>query len=170
MFVSVNKIQTRWRLLRNNYKKTIDSIKDHLAEPETKKVKVFPFFERLRFLDKLQDFRIPSTIKLDNIFSIEKDVSNLTLDCVNYDIITIKSVSGSEDEIEKQIKTKYCDEYELKSRVTEMLKNNSHNQTKDDPDVAYFNSVLPMVRQMTDYEKLIFRSNVMNELLKYTNK
>lgn len=47
---------------------------------------------------------------------------------------------------------------------------NKSAQKINDTDVAFFNSVLPMVRRLNNHEKLLFRSKLNQELLDYQDK
>lgn len=144
------------------YEKTIDTIKEHLSDPSSSVPISTPSFERLRFLDKLQNFPVPKDI---HNLSTKRDTNNPTSDPKQNETNINISISETEDDSENEFETKYSDDNELKSHITKITKTNSQKMV--DIDVAFFNSILPMVREMNDLEKLAFRSKITNALLKY---
>lgn len=112
-----------------------------------KSSKPYVFFEQLKFLDQL-----------------DRKTRNEPKRFVGYST----SVSEeSETELEPQKvfpkKRKFIDDEDCKNQLLEM----SQRSSKDgvDTDAAFFESILPMVRELDELEKLEFRSKVIGELI-----
>ncbi|XP_077287929.1 uncharacterized protein LOC143912519 [Arctopsyche grandis] len=143
--LTVYKIQRRWKNARDCYSKALT-----LKKLNRKNSKTYVFFEQLKFLEQLDQKKLLKRDDSDRFVSYSTSVSE-------------ESETELETQKIKSKKRKLDDDVDCKNKLLEM----SLKSSKDgiDTDVAFFQSILPMVRDLDELEKLVFRSKVIEELI-----
>lgn len=147
-------MQQRWKNARDSFQK-VRTAKKQFGHTYAMK-KMYLYYDKLQFLEKLdeQDDPGPET-------EIESVESPKTMENKWY--FDTDQTSTFQPVKNLHVKT---DDREKKFFVDVI---NETSQKLNDSDFSFFNSILPMVQELNDDEKLVFRSRMLEELINLRN-
>lgn len=135
-------MQQRWKNARDNYNRVRLANKKSLCNTGNKIIRAkYAYYKQLQFLEKLD------TLETNKRFDVESYERSVTSNPIS----------------QKTHEKNKCKDTEHRSHLLEMI--NETSIKMNDTDVLFFNSMLPMVRQLSNSDKLLFRHKVIQELL-----
>lgn len=128
--------------------------------------KSYLFYDQLRFMDKLAVESETGNDNTENDESVES--SNPLPKIVKIESDSDVHQTSSSDPVENGAKKRKRDDTEEEFNLHEMV--NETWQKINDSDFSFFNSIIPMVRELDNDSKLLFRSRMIQELMNLRNR
>ncbi|XP_077289556.1 uncharacterized protein LOC143913558 [Arctopsyche grandis] len=137
-------IQQRWKSARDAYVKT----------RKTESTFVYIYSKLMGFLD--------GTTDCTNLDSMDQLQSSLSKESNNSDEDHAEDCKPAKNQ---QIKKRRHDDSEFEKRVLDFVNKPSSSTSPEDADMSFFVSLLPIVQEYTNAQKLMFRSRVLDVAL-----
>lgn len=153
--ISDKKIQQRWRTARDTYQKDKISEKNQPSGSGSKKKKKYSYYDILTFLDSTTE-----TVGEESLCEEMSEQSNLETPNESTQPDTSRQESSHPTSKQKQVKSKKQAPSEFEAQLLECLKSNQLELESE--DLAFFQSLQPSLKRFTRYQKLMFRTKVLN--------
>lgn len=167
-FLSDKKIQQRWRTARDMYKK--EKIAGNQSSGSgAKKKKKYEYFEMLTFLDRVIDDATDESLRnADDVVTPSSPTTALPSTSTSAPLTQLPSTSASTNQQSipasapptkkrKKAKSKF------KNSLLQYLKSNQLELESE--DFAFFQSLQPTLKRFTNYQKMLFRTKVMQVIM-----
>lgn len=165
------KIQARWKTARDCYTKVKASNKKLKSGSGAKKGKGYSYYNIMTFLDSNK--RVEGQESLENS---QDDSSGHTLELSQHPIVDTSEVlipetstSGIENDTARRETQNQSKRKKASSPTpfeTQLLQSIQHKKDEEnDEDLSFFKSIMPNIKKLSTYQKLLFRSKVLNLLI-----
>ncbi|XP_047519448.1 uncharacterized protein LOC125059190 [Pieris napi] len=150
------KIQQRWRTARDTYQKDKISEKNQPSgSGSKKKKKKYSYYDILTFLDSTTE-----TAGEESLCEEMSEQSNLETPNESTQPDNSRQESSHPTSKQKQVKSKKQAPSKFEAQLLECLKSNQLELESE--DLAFFQSLQPSLKRFTRYQKLMFRTKVLN--------
>lgn len=163
-FFSVAKIQSRWKSARDTYMRVKANKRKLKSGSGATKCKKYVFYEMMTFLD------VNVSTEADESIDIQTEEHQSTTDDYN---ISIPTTSTDHSDLERTFndtvsgtsRKRKClsSQTDFEKELLEFVKQNS--AVNDDEDLNFFKSLLPTVKKLGSFKKLMFRTKVLEALI-----
>ncbi|KAJ8703947.1 hypothetical protein PYW07_013241 [Mythimna separata] len=175
------KIQQRWRTARDTYSKEKSSDKKQPSGSASQKKKKYSFYDMLTFLDKTTDIDVDETLSeehtqdsslqsgnTDSQTSANKHQPSSTIELVQEQSSTetqpsTSGLQGINERTGNAKKKPKRANSEFEAELLKLLKSSELEIAPD--DLAFYKSIQPALNRFKSYQKLMFRTKVLNLLM-----
>ncbi|XP_052744693.1 uncharacterized protein LOC128199410 [Bicyclus anynana] len=164
--IQVKKLQQRWKTARDTYIRVRSTKKKLKSGSGSRANKTYIYYDMLSFLDSNSNTQGEESADNFNQ-SVEQNASPRTSQnntIIEEDLINIPSTSSSVTKETRSSKKRKCEsptDFELE--LLNCVKNNTADNM--DEDLNFFKSLLPTVKKLSSFKKLLFRTKVLEALI-----